>query len=621
MIKYDGCAMKSENFKAGKTARTKSPKCNQYEETGGNSPLDRLLETLKPIDFQDPHRGGVHVQPVAVLRAYQMARLAEIVSPASSRSRHGTVYQYESALNTLRALDPLHGQRTYSPNPFLGFMKFDFGNRSTPTFYKYKAALQAHAVHLLLQYGEAAIIQFWDDAFVQEASDDQTALAAETDRRVRMLHCAFNAERTLDTLLEQSFKKDIQNKAVLLRQKPSLFAEVISATAYLAAFPPLLQERTEHIIRRTGSKKSNLRDLQIESQGLTVFDIAEGFKPVGEWSAQSSQKLHASSSGHGKRQVVAKLNRLDKRYGDKLDWRERFFHFLDGTPKRGREDKKKQAAILTLTGCRPSELSRGVRIYLEKIDGFEGLGRPAFSLTFRILGSKCTTLPHDQEIAIFDKMNAAECKFKKAMYDHPAHLDSQERGHEWRIIRVSSDTPEAAFLADYIREVGDPADTDISRDPSLLDAEMVAINELTSGRLTHQITAFPQSLEQALDQISDEDELPEEIVNAQARNLGAWISYHSRKLYPRLEPAVTPYAWRHQFASDLKSYADDPEIFAKALGQRSQKTQAHYGHSSSSASSKFSHIDIRTSHAVRSNYQPYPEARARISQVRAIARF
>lgn len=124
-------------------------------------------------------------------------------------------------------------------------------------------------------------------------------------------------------------------------------------------------------------------------------------------------------------------------------------------------------------------MSRGVRIYLEETDGPKWLGRPAFSLIFRILGSKCTTLPQDEEIAIFDKMNAAEWHFKTAIYGHPSHRLNQERGHEWRIIRVVSDAPEATFLASHILDEGETIDTDISHDPSLLEAEKLAIQDLT----------------------------------------------------------------------------------------------------------------------------------------------
>jgi len=174
-----------------------------------------------------------------------------------------------------------------------------------------------------------------------------------------------------------------------------------------------------------------------------------------------------------------------------------------------------------------------------------------------------------------------------------------------------SDAPEATFLANHILENGKVIDTDLRRDPSLLDAEKVAVKELISHRLTHVTTVHSSGIEKALLALAEDHTLPEEQVNKQAHNIGAWVSYHAGKLYPRLRDVVTPYAWRHQFASDLKAFADNPELFARALGQRSQKTQALYGHASSSITKKFAHISIRTSHVLRDNYQPH--ARARIS--------
>ena len=208
-------------------------------------------------------------------------------------------------------------------------------------------------------------------------------------------------------------------------------------------------------------------------------------------------------------------------------------------------------------------------------------------------------------------MSAAEKAFKRDIYGDPAHQKSQGRGHEWRIIRVMSDAPEASFLANHILENGKVIDTDLRRDPSLLDAEKVAVKELISHRLTHVTTVHSSGIEKALLALAEDHTLPEEQVNKQAHNIGAWVSYHAGKLYPRLRDVVTPYAWRHQFASDLKAFADNPELFARALGQRSQKTQALYGHASSSITKKFAHISIRTSHVLRDNYQPH--ARARIS--------
>ncbi|MBS4010329.1 MAG: hypothetical protein KGZ72_06200 [Roseovarius sp.] len=578
-------------------------------QIGRNTAFQQMLKTLRSVWIQTSHRGKIHIQPDAILRAYQTARLAEIVSPAACRSRHGTMWQYKSALNTLRRMHSSESQ--IQTNPFYSFMHFDFSSRKKGTFYKYKAALQAYAIDLLLENGEAVIVQFWDDTFVHDLGANKQALAEETERRLGLIYRALNGDGSVELQVEQLAKSDLKRKAVYLRQTPHALEQIISAAAYLTAFPPLLKERTEHILARKGTREPNLQELQIKNRGLTVFDIAEGFYPEIEWSPKGSQDVAIRRGRFSKRQLIARLNGLDKLRGDGRDWREHFFHSLEKTFERGRNDKKRQVAIFTLTGCRPSEMAMGIRIYLEDNGTVGATVKPVYYLVFRVLGSKCTVLAHDEEIAIFDKMSAAEKVFKRDIYGDPAHQKNQERGHEWRIIRVMSDAPEAAFLANHILENGEVIDTDLSRDPSLLDTEKVAIKELIRNRLTHVTTVHPSGIDKALLALAEDHTLPEEQVNKQAHNISAWVSYHAGKLYPRLRDVVTPYAWRHQFASDLKAFADNPELFARALGQRSQKTQAHYGHSSSSITKKFGHISIRTSQVVRDNYQHHASIRIR----------
>tara|TARA_R110002072_G_scaffold28280_1_gene91024 strand:- start:407 stop:2236 length:1830 start_codon:yes stop_codon:yes gene_type:complete len=587
-----------QNFEASKPARLSR-----------NLAFEPILKTLRSICIQTAYRGKINIQPDVILRAYQTARLAEIVSPAACRSRQGTMSQYKSALNALRRM---HSRENQSQgNPFYGFTDFDFASRKKTTFYKYKAALQAHAIDLLLKNGEAAIVQFWDDSFVHDLSESKQALAEETDRRIKMLHRAFNGDGLVEVQVEQFAKSDLKQKAVYLRQMPHAFEEVIAAAAYLTAFPPLLKERSEHILLRKGTKEPNLQELQIKNLGLTVFDIAEGFHPELDWARKGAQSAAIRRGRFSKRQLIARLNRLDKRRGDGSDWREHFFHSLENTHERSRDDKKRQTAIFTLTGCRPSELAKGIRVYLEDNGTAGTIESPVYCLIFRILGSKCTVLADDEEISIFEKMSAAEKIFKMDIYGQPAHRSNQERGHDWRIIRLVSDAPEAAFLASHILENGEAITNELGRDYFLLDAEKASMNELICGRLTHAITVFPSGIDEALLALGEEYELPEELINKQAHNIGAWISYHAGLTYPQLGEVVSPYAWRHQFASDLKAFADNPELFAKALSQRSQKTQAHYGHASSSMRKKFGDISVRTSHRVRDNYQPHPSVRIR----------
>ena len=61
-----------------------------------------------------------------------------------------------------------------------------------------------------------------------------------------------------------------------------------------------------------------------------------------------------------------------------------------------------------------------------------------------------------------------------------------------------------------------------------------------------------------------------------AKRLTDEMSRISRKIWPELKPAVTPYTFRHAFSAEAKA-ALPPEQVAAALGHVSVKTQRHYG--------------------------------------------
>lgn len=67
-------------------------------------------------------------------------------------------------------------------------------------------------------------------------------------------------------------------------------------------------------------------------------------------------------------------------------------------------------------------------------------------------------------------------------------------------------------------------------------------------------------------------------ISTHPANLCAAVIKAGRKAFPRLEGTVTPYVFRHAFASDLKAAKVNPILLAQALGHRATETQQYYGY-------------------------------------------
>lgn len=67
-------------------------------------------------------------------------------------------------------------------------------------------------------------------------------------------------------------------------------------------------------------------------------------------------------------------------------------------------------------------------------------------------------------------------------------------------------------------------------------------------------------------------------VSTHPANLCAATIKAGRKAFPKLKETITPYVFRHAFASDLKAASADPVLLAQALGHRATETQQYYGY-------------------------------------------
>lgn len=172
-----------------------------------------------------------------------------------------------------------------------------------------------------------------------------------------------------------------------------------------------------------------------------------------------------------------------------------------------------------LTGCRPSELASDLGVEVSAIGGDE---TPA--LAFRIRGAKT---------------------------DRPADDSLPARGQAIREITLRCASPEAHWLHGYLLGLGEAA-----------------------IRLT-----WPPPERSATGVLLP----PAERHRRVSVSIGKRVERLGKIAFPRLARALTPYAFRHALAADMKACGTFTEAeIAAALGHLSARTQQHYGSAASS---------------------------------------
>lgn len=102
-------------------------------------------------------------------------------------------------------------------------------------------------------------------------------------------------------------------------------------------------------------------------------------------------------------------------------------------------------------------------------------------------------------------------------------------------------------------------------------------------------------------------------VSTQPANLCAASIKAGRKAFPKLKESITPYVFRHAFASDLKAAQVDPVPLAQALGHQATETQQYYGYAVCASDSSLVE-GVRASAPVRLTHR---RPRAEIEKSRA----
>jgi len=242
--------------------------------------------------------------------------------------------------------------------------------------------------------------------------------------------------------------------------------------------------------------------------------------------APSGVRADSGSSGTASRRsgkdLLVALNRHTrrKRKADPAyDWRSRFWTAAVLPDGHLDDDQRACLAALMLTGCRPAELAEDLGVEVAAIGSGETPG-----LAFRIRGAKT---------------------------DRPADDNLPARGQAIREIALRCASPEALWLHGHLWGLGE-----------------------ATARLT-----WPTPERSATGVILP----PAERHRRVSVSLGKRVERLGRIAFPRLTRPLTPYAFRHAIAAEMKASGAFSEAeIATALGHLSARTQQHYGSAASS---------------------------------------
>lgn len=84
-----------------------------------------------------------------------------------------------------------------------------------------------------------------------------------------------------------------------------------------------------------------------------------------------------------------------------------------------------------------------------------------------------------------------------------------------------------------------------------------------------------------------------------ANAFSAAVCYFGRRTFPGRQRAITPYCFRHAFASDVKRNGGSGDALSQALGHRADGTRSRYGQAQIAHAGGLAPSGVRATHAVR----------------------
>ena len=257
-------------------------------------------------------------------------------------------------------------------------------------------------------------------------------------------------------------------------------------------------------------------------------------------------------------------------------------HFQSLNPvENGNISKQVAAATFMLTGCRTSEFVRGI-IVLQCRD----LTRNKPILAFRIAGTKTSTSEAKHDVRT---LTQNERNLLGRLSNERSEIDYNNRGQKHRYIIHAHINPITGWYHEILRKYGKQA----------INIPTAFENELSKLNLKlERITVVPT------EHFSGRSD-----TRKAADNLYKMFVREGQKIFPKAKKNLTPYVFRHGFATYLRNQPETPlKTISSALGHQSDKSQRHYGLSKKSKTShKFSGVDATASAIVRNKAHAYSQ--------------
>ena len=274
-----------------------------------------------------------------------------------------------------------------------------------------------------------------------------------------------------------------------------------------------------------------------------------------------------------KKDVLNTINRWEsrnKRRGLEHDFRSAFWKAVQAAP-RMKDDRKAALAVMMTVSCRPAELAKGIHIHVLRASNTDD----HYRIIARVPGTKLSHADILEDESLMFRRTAEDTAVLQALMGDPAVEGFHTKGQPWRLMEIECRSPEARWLAQYVRENASPEALDIG---NMTVEEHDAFEEYLGDVTHHTLISIPHTPQDPIaSSMSSESDRLKTIVTSFGESVN---TIAQRALLPtQIEDRVTPYVFRHAYAGDLKAFHEDVDGRSAAMGHSSSRTISRYGSS------------------------------------------
>ena len=535
------------------------PDHNQALDVSPDQALDTLLDGFRISDLIDQkdlhHLSEWDLETLEqfltaphLKYSFKAAREVELRSKSRRRlADTGTLAQYERAVRRLADADDYE-------DPYRHFSMLTLTEDWTSKQAKYlaKAALNRLASDALLRLTPVFLASI-------------TEIKPGNDR-----------EFALKSWYEAHYIKDLKT---LKRKKIGLesLLELARASSYYAEVPPDIhgiRSRERLSQAAIGAKKRPPTRPKADPGPLLSTppgrEIHEMLEVATIEAAEREAQRAVAARKKGKRTVLGVVRKLEKqrlKTDPDFDWRSSIWHQALSDDRMS-DDRRAALAVLIATGCRPVAVCKGVEGHLLKPKPTDNY----YKIAVRIPQTKGSDTDFFGDIDPSLKLTEADKQAIRDLQDDMQVTSFNIKGQRWVYFVIECSTPEALWLAEYIKKEGVET-PDQSGDDPREQAVLDQISGKTAGSLKISWKHHFQDPQGAA-QKPEADRL-----KIATTKLSEKVARLARKAMPELKKRtrVTAYVFRHAISSDLKEVHDDRATVSAAMGHRSGDMASMYG--------------------------------------------